>query len=42
MDIVLIAPNGTVAQYWSTNWTWTELMASMQNAAHVTAAARKK
>jgi len=42
MDIVLIAPNGTVAQLLVTNWTWTELMASMQNAAHVTAAARKK
>ena len=34
MSIVLIAPNGTVAKYWSTDWTWTELMASLQDAAH--------
>jgi protein SCO1/2 len=36
MSIVLIAPDGTVARFWSTNWTWTELMESMRNAAHVT------
>lgn len=34
MSIVLIAPNGTVAKYWSTDWTWTELMTSLQDAAH--------
>ncbi len=34
MVIVLIAPDGTVSNYWSTNWTWTELMASLQHAAH--------
>jgi protein SCO1/2 len=33
MVIVLIAPDGTVANYWSTNWTWTELMSSLQHAA---------
>ena len=33
MSIVLVAPNGTVAKYWSTDWTWTELMASLQHAA---------
>lgn len=30
MSIVLIAPDGTVAKLWSTDWTWTELMQSMQ------------
>jgi protein SCO1/2 len=34
MVIVLIAPDGTVANYWSTNWTWTELMERMQQVAH--------
>jgi protein SCO1/2 len=34
MVIVLIAPDGTIANYWSTNWTWTELMASLEQAAH--------
>jgi len=34
MSIVLIAPDGTVARFWSTDWTWTELMASMQQALH--------
>jgi len=34
MSIVLIAPDGTVAKFWSTDWTWTELMQSMQQAAH--------
>ncbi len=33
MVIVLIAPDGTVANYWSTNWTWTELMERMQQVA---------
>ncbi|MGA2003586.1 MAG: SCO family protein [Terriglobales bacterium] len=35
MNIVLIAPDGTVANYWGTNWTWTELMESLQHAARV-------
>ncbi len=34
MSIVLIAPDGTVAQFWSTDWTWTDLMEGMRNAAH--------
>lgn len=34
MSIILIAPGGTVAKYWSTDWTWTELMESLQHAAH--------
>ncbi|MGB8013116.1 MAG: SCO family protein [Terriglobales bacterium] len=34
MSIVLIAPDGKVAKFWSTDWTWTELMQNMQNAAH--------
>lgn len=40
MSIVLIAPDGTVARFWSTNWTWTELMESMRNATHVTGLGR--
>jgi protein SCO1/2 len=36
MSIVLIAPDGTVAKFWSTDWTWTELMESMQHVAHAT------
>jgi protein SCO1/2 len=32
MVIVLIAPDGTVANYWGTNWTRTELMESMRAA----------
>ncbi len=35
MSIVLIAPNGTVAKFWSTEWTWTELLENIQSAAHV-------
>jgi protein SCO1/2 len=42
MSIVLIAPDGTVAKFWSTDWTWTELMGSMQHAAHVTTQGRGK
>jgi len=42
MSIVLIAPDGTVAKFWSTDWTWTELMESTQHAAHVTAQDRGK
>jgi len=34
MNIVLIAPDGTVAKLWSTDWTWTELMESMQQTLH--------
>jgi protein SCO1/2 len=34
MSIVLIAPDGTVAKYWSTDWTWEEVMKTMQNVAH--------
>ena len=33
MVIVLIAPNGRVSNYWSTDWTWTELIASLQHTA---------
>jgi hypothetical protein len=33
MNIVLIAPNGTVAKFWSMDWTWQELMESMEKAA---------
>ncbi|MGA9801688.1 MAG: SCO family protein [Terriglobales bacterium] len=36
MSIVLIAPDGTVAKFWSTDWTWTELMENLQHAAHFT------
>ncbi len=36
MSIVLIAPNGTVAKFWSTNWTWTELMENLRHAAQAT------
>lgn len=42
MSIVLIAPDGTAAKFWSTDWTWTELMASMQNAAHLAGLGREK
>ncbi len=34
MSIVLIGPDGKIAKFWSTDWTWTELMATMQNVAH--------
>jgi len=34
MSIVLIGPDGNVANFWSTDWTWSELMESMQHAAH--------
>lgn len=33
MSLVLIAPDGRVAKFWSTNWTWTELMQNLQQAA---------
>lgn len=32
MIIVLIGPDGTVRKYWSTDWTWTDLMDSMRDA----------
>ena len=34
MSIVLIAPDGTVTKFWSTDWTWTELTENMRKAAH--------
>jgi protein SCO1/2 len=34
MNIVLIAPDGMVAKLWSTDWTWTELMESVQQTLH--------
>jgi protein SCO1/2 len=42
MVIVLIAPDGTVANYWSANWTWTELMERMHQVAKAGAAAQAK
>ena len=36
MSIVLIAPDSTVAKFWFTDWTWAELMESLQHAAHAT------
>ncbi len=42
MSIVLIDPDGKVAQFWSTEWTWTELMQSLQHAAHATGRASGK
>jgi protein SCO1/2 len=36
MSIALIAPDGTLAKLWSTEWTWTELMENLQHAAHAT------
>jgi len=41
MSIVLIAPDDTVAKFWSTDWTWTKLMESMLHVAHVTAQSRR-
>jgi protein SCO1/2 len=34
MNIVLIAPDGTVAKYWSADWTAAELEAALRQAAH--------
>jgi protein SCO1/2 len=42
MSIVLIAPDGTVAKFWTTEWTWTELMESMQHAVQGAAQRRGK
>jgi protein SCO1/2 len=33
MNIVLIAPDGSVAYFWNTNWTWQELINSLRRAA---------
>jgi protein SCO1 len=32
MNIVLIAPDGTMSKFWSTDWTWTDLLESLQTA----------
>ncbi|MGO9403070.1 MAG: SCO family protein [Terriglobales bacterium] len=37
MSIVLIAPDGKVAKFWFTDWTWTELLENLQHAAQATA-----
>jgi hypothetical protein len=48
MNIVLIAPDGTVAKYWSTEWTAAELekalreQAAKANAASPQAALRRR
>ena len=34
MNIALIAPDGTLARFWSTNWTPEELLASLRHAAN--------
>ena len=34
MSIALIARDGTVERFWFTDWTWTELMESLQHSAH--------
>ncbi len=36
MSIVLIGPDQRVVKYWSTDWTWTELLESLQHAANFT------
>ena len=41
MNIVLIGPDGKVANFWSNEWTWTELMESMQHAVRPTLASSK-
>ena len=40
MSIALIAPDGRVAKFWSTDWTWTELMTSLQHAAEAAGQSR--
>ncbi len=40
MNIVLIAPDGTMSKFWSTNWTWTDLLESMQTAERTSAQSR--
>ncbi|MGA9496518.1 MAG: SCO family protein [Terriglobales bacterium] len=42
MSIVLIAPDGRVANFWGTDWTWTELLDSLRHAAHATGTAGGK
>ena len=32
MNIVLVAPDGTMSKFWSTDWPWTDLLDSMKNA----------
>ncbi len=41
MSIVLIAPDGKVAKFWFTDWTWTELLENLQHAAQATAQGEK-
>jgi protein SCO1 len=41
MDIVLINPNGTVAKYWSTEWTASELEDALRQAAHSASASAR-
>lgn len=41
MNIVLIAPDGTMSKFWSTDWTWTELMESMLQAARTNAPSQR-
>jgi protein SCO1 len=41
MNIALLAPDGTVAKIWSTEWTWTELLENLQHAAHTSGQKRK-
>ena len=40
MIVVLISPDGTVEKYWSTEWTWNELLENLRQAVHGTAAAK--
>ena len=42
MSIVLIAPDGTVAKFWSTDWTWTELLENMRATLHSNAQTLRK
>jgi protein SCO1/2 len=32
MNIVLVAPDGTMSKFWSTDWTWRDLLESLQSA----------
>ncbi len=42
MSIVLIARDGTVEKFWFTDWTWTELLESLQRSAHATGQGGRK
>lgn len=42
MSIVLVAPDSTVEKFWFTDWTWTELMESLQHSAHATGQGGRK